>query len=158
MSTVATTSRNTLSHSTLSLNTKQIPVLIQRYILKVELNIPMTRLSTLLSTFHLFSEVFFVENKITTAGPNPHKEHGPEIITRKIIDFFLNLWTHKPQTKKDSPVWYLRLADKTKEGSFHGFNKNKTKKYHYGPLTIITIRGTSSPSNSGDRHIDNTPE
>ena len=90
-------------------------MLIQRYILRVESNIPMTRLSTLLATSHLVSEVLlFVEKNITTAGPTPHKEHGPEIITRKIRDSLLNLLTHKPWTNKDFPVWYLRLAEKIK--------------------------------------------
>ena len=54
----------------------------------------------------------------------------------------MNLWTHKPRTKKYSPVWYLKLSDKIKEGSIHSFNEKKTKKYHHVPLTIILIRGT----------------
>ena len=132
-------------------------MLIQRYILRVESNIPMTRLSTLSATSHLVSDVvLFVEKNITTAGPTPHKEHGPEIITRKIRNFLLNIWTHKRRTNKDLPVWYPRLAEKTKEGSFHGFNKNQTKQDHYGPLTIIPIHGTPTPSNSGDRQIEHS--
>ena len=58
---------------------------------------------------------------------------------------------------KDSPVWYLRLAEKIKEGYIHAFNKNRTKQDHYDPLTIILIRGTPPPSKFHDRHIDNTP-
>ena len=35
--------------------------------------------------------------------------------------------------RKYLPVWYLKVAEKNKEGSTHAFNKKKTKQDHYGP-------------------------
>ena len=62
---------------------------MQSYILRVESNIHMTRLSTLLETPHLVSEVvLFVENNITIAGLTDRKEHGPEMIMRNFMKLF----------------------------------------------------------------------
>ena len=49
----------------------------------------MKKLSTLLATSHLDLEVvLFVEKNTTIAGQTDHKEHGPEMITKKIRKFF----------------------------------------------------------------------
>ena len=74
----------------------------------------------------------------------------------KKLKFPLNLWNHKSWKNKDSTVWYLRLVEKTKGESVHAFNENQTKQDHYGPLTIIPIHGTPTPSNSGDRQIEHS--
>ena len=118
----------------------------------------MTRLSTLLSTYHLVSEVVFFREKEN----NYHRSYYPQGLWSRDeyegkLKFILKLWTHKPCIKKDSPVSYLRLVDKSKEGYVQAFNKNQPKQDHYCPLTMIPIHGAPLPSKYGYQRIDNTP-
>ena len=116
----------------------------------------MTRLSTLLAASCMVSQVvFFVEKKITNACPTSCKQHGPEIIRRKIRNFFWAYGLINHGKRRDLTVWYPIFREKTKKGSTHAFNKKQTKQYHYEPLTIITIHGTPLHSNRVDWHIDN---
>ena len=127
ISTISPTSNKTLRQNVLSRNKKEIPVVIEKVY-------PNSRIKYLYDYIIIFVSNFpygFRGCFVCVKDDHYHISNCPQgTCSREDYEkkqkFILNLWTHKPWTKKDSLVWYIILAEKIKEGSIHPFNKNKT--------------------------------